>query len=161
MARVQRIAPCLWYESEAEEAARFYCSVFPNSSIGTIARYGEAGFEFHGRPAGSVMVVNFALDGQPFMAMNGGPMFKFNEAVSLAVRCDTPQELDHYWNALAAGGEPAAQQCGWLKDRWGLSWQVVPGPLEQWMASPRAEAVMTALLPMTKLDWSVLERAAR
>ena len=111
MARIQRITPCLWFDSEAEPAATFYVSVFPNSRIKTISRYGEAGFEVHRRPAGSVMVVTFDLDGQAFMGLNGGPVFKLTEAVSFVVNCDTQDEVDHYWNALGAGGDPRAQQC--------------------------------------------------
>ncbi len=161
MAVIQRISPCLWFDSEAEPAARFYVSVFPNSRINAISRYGEAGFEVHGRPAGSVMVVTFDLDGQPFMALNGGPVFRFTEAISLVVHCETQDEIDHYWTALGAGGDPRAQQCGWLKDRYGLSWQIVPTVIEQLMTGPRSDAVMAAVLKMKKIDLAALQAAAR
>jgi predicted 3-demethylubiquinone-9 3-methyltransferase (glyoxalase superfamily) len=161
MAKIQRIAPCLWFDSQAEEAARFYVSVFRDSRIGSVSRYGEAGFEIHRRPAGSVMVVNFELGGQPFMALNGGPLFKFSEAISLAVFCDTQQEIDHYWTRLGEGGDPNAQQCGWLKDRYGLSWQIVPSAIEQWMSGPASERVMAAVLKMKKIDLAALQTAAR
>src|SRR5690554_1668467 len=120
------IAPCLWFDSQAEEAARFYCSVFPDSKITTITYYPQVGQEVHGRSEGSVLTVEFELNGNPFTALNGGPVFKFNEAVSLQVYCDTQEEIDYYWEKLGEGGDPKAQQCGWLKDRYGLSWQVVP-----------------------------------
>ena len=122
----QRIVPCLWFDHQAEEAAKFYVSVFKNSKITTVSRYSAAGQEIHGRPPGSVMVVAFELDGQTFTALNGGPDFKFNEAISLQVYCETQQEIDYYWEKLSKGGDPKAQQCGWLKDKYGLSWQVVP-----------------------------------
>jgi predicted 3-demethylubiquinone-9 3-methyltransferase (glyoxalase superfamily) len=158
----KRIAPCLWFDNEAEEAAKYYVSIFKNSKITHIARYGKAGKEIHGRPAGSVMVVSFELDGQPFTAMNGGPLFKFNEAVSLQVYCDTQQEIDYYWDKLRAGGDERAQQCGWLKDKFGLSWQIVPVIMEKMFqehASEKSERVMTALLQMKKLDIKKLEQA--
>src|SRR5438128_10597497 len=120
---MQKVAPCLWFDNEAEEAARFYTGIFQNSKVVGMNRYGEAGREIHGRPAGSVMTVSFELDGQAFTALNGGPLFKFNEAVSLQVFCDTQQEVDHYWSKLGQGGDEKARQCGWLKDRYGLSWQ--------------------------------------
>src|SRR5262245_24554029 len=123
---MQKITPCLWFDSSAEEAARFYTSIFKNSKIGKIARYGEAGREIHGRPAGSVMTVEFEIDGQTFTALNGGPIFKFNEAISFQVMCETQDEIDSYWEKLSQGGDNAAQQCGWLKDKYGLSWQIVP-----------------------------------
>ncbi|HBJ99877.1 MAG TPA: hypothetical protein DDZ62_07830 [Delftia acidovorans] len=157
-----RIQPCLWFDNQGEQAARFYTEVFPDSRITAIARYGEAGHDIHGRPAGSVMTVQFELDGQPFLALNGGPMFRFNEAVSLMVSCDTQDEIDHYWGALSEGGVPAARQCGWLKDRHGLSWQIVPAQMAGWMGGPdmaAAQRVMQALLGMQKLDIAALERA--
>lgn len=160
MARLHRITPCLWFDSAAEDAARAYVSIFPNSRIKVITRFGTAGFELHGRPAGSVQVVTFELDGVAMMALNGGPLFRLSEAVSFVVRCDTQAEIDHYWERLADGGDPGAQQCGWLKDRYGLSWQVVPADIEQWMTGPHADAVMTALLPMRKLDLAALRAAA-
>jgi len=158
----QRIAPCLWFDHEAEDAAKFYTSIFPNSRIVEISRYGEAGHEVHGRPAGSVMTVAFELDGQPFTALNGGPVFKFNEAISLQVSCETQQEVDHYWNRLCEGGDPNAQQSGWLKDKYGVSWQVVPRVLSELMRDPdpaRSGRVMEALLKMKKLDIATLKHA--
>jgi predicted 3-demethylubiquinone-9 3-methyltransferase (glyoxalase superfamily) len=159
----QRIAPCLWFDNQAEEAATFYTSVFKNSKIITVARYPKAGQEVHKRPAGSVMTVAFELDGQPFTALNGGPAFKFNEAISLQVNCSNQDELDHYWNKLSVGGDPKSQQCGWLKDKYGLSWQIVPTVLPEMLKdhqSPKAQRVMEALLRMKKLDIRELERAA-
>src|SRR5688500_13547858 len=121
----QRIVPCLWFDDQAEQAAAFYTGIFPSSKIVKVTRYGKAGHDIHGRPAGSVMTVAFELDGQPFTALNGGPLFTFNEAVSLQIMCDTQEEVDHYWARLSQGGDPAAQACGWLKDKYGVSWQVV------------------------------------
>jgi predicted 3-demethylubiquinone-9 3-methyltransferase (glyoxalase superfamily) len=162
MARIQRIAPCLWFDDQAEEAAGYYCGIFENSRIVTVTRYGKAGYEVHRRPAGSVMVVAFELEGERFTALNGGPIFKFNEAVSLQVYCDTQAEIDHYWERLSAGGDPQAQQCGWLKDRYGLSWQVVPSTMQDLVGAggESADRVMTALLKMKKVDLATLERAA-
>jgi predicted 3-demethylubiquinone-9 3-methyltransferase (glyoxalase superfamily) len=161
MASIHRIAPCLWFDNQAEEAARFYTGIFKNSRIVAISRYGEAGYEIHRRPAGSVMSVAFELAGQPFTALNGGPIFKFNEAISLQIYCDTQEEIDYYWTRLTVGGDPAAQQCGWLKDRHGVSWQVVPLAMLEMMKEPgeRADRVMTALLQMKKLDLAALQRA--
>jgi predicted 3-demethylubiquinone-9 3-methyltransferase (glyoxalase superfamily) len=158
----QRITPCLWFDSQAEEAAQFYCSIFGNSRILRVSRYGDAGYEIHGRPAGSVMTVLFELDGQTFTALNGGPVFRFNEAISFQVNCATQEELDHYWGRLSAGGDPAAQQCGWLKDQYGVSWQIVPALLAEMMSdvnSRKSERVMTALLKMKRLDIAALQRA--
>ena len=162
MHATQRIAPCLWFDSQAEEAARFYVSVFKNSKITTMTRYGKAGYETHKRPAGSVMTVAFELDGQPFTALNGGPVFKFNEAVSLQINCETQEEVDYYWEKLSKGGDPKAQQCGWLKDRYGLSWQVVPAVLPELLKdheSAKAQRAMEALLRMKKIDIAELQRA--
>jgi predicted 3-demethylubiquinone-9 3-methyltransferase (glyoxalase superfamily) len=161
MTSATRITPCLWFDSQAEDAARFYTAIFPNSRITDISRYGEAGREIHGRPPGSAMVVAFELDGQPFTALNGGPLFTFSEAISLQVNCDTQDEIDHYWSRLGEGGPVEARQCGWLKDRYGLSWQVVPVRMAQWMTGggARSERVMQALLAMKKLDIAALERA--
>lgn len=157
-----RIAPCLWFDSQAEEAAKYYVSIFKNSRITGVTRYGKAGFEIHGRPEGSVMMVAFVLDGFSMTALNGGPIFKFNEAVSLQVLCDTQDEIDYYWERLGAGGDPKAQQCGWLKDRYGLSWQVVPR-LEAYFyqdeKSPGAARAMEAILKMKKIDIAALQRA--
>src|SRR5262245_53508886 len=131
-----KITPCLWFDDQAEPAAGFYTSIFPNSKIGRIARYGEAGFEIHRRPAGTVLTVAFELNGQPFTALNGGPVFKFNEAVSFQIECDSQEEIDYYWEKLGAGGDKKAQQCGWLKDKFGLSWQVNPAILPELMSDP-------------------------
>ena len=159
----QRITPCLWFADEAEEAAKFYTGIFKNSRITAITRYSAAGVEVHGRAPGSVMTVAFELDGQTFTALNGGPLFKFNEAISLQVNCETQDEIDYYWDKLSAGGDPNAQQCGWLKDRYGLSWQVVPtmmGELFKTENSRGAQRAMEALLRMKKLDIAELRRAA-
>ena len=157
-----KIAPCLWFDDEAEPAAAFYTGIFPNSRIGTVLRYSEVGQEFHGKPAGSVMTVAFELDGLAFTALNGGPLFRFNEAVSLQVYCETQQELDHYWEKLSAGGDENAQQCGWLKDRYGLSWQIVPLVLLDMLQDPapeKSQRAMAALFQMKKLDIAALQRA--
>jgi predicted 3-demethylubiquinone-9 3-methyltransferase (glyoxalase superfamily) len=153
---MQRISPCLWFDNQAEEAVNFYLSIFKNSKIKSVARYGEAG----PGAKGSVMVVAFELDGVELVALNGGPIFKFNEAVSLSISCRTQSEVDHYWNALTAGGEES--QCGWLKDRYGVSWQVVPLPLTELMASsdaPRVKRMTEAMFKMKKLDIATLEKA--
>ncbi len=158
----QRIAPCLWFDSQAEQAAAFYISVFKNSRIVQVSHYSDVGQEIHHRPPGSVMTVAFELDGQGFTALNGGPIFKFNEAISLQVYCDTQKEIDYYWDALSKGGDPAAQQCGWLKDQFGLSWQVVPRLLEELLEdhkSDTAQRAMEAMLRMKKIDIAELERA--
>ena len=162
MAVKQRIAPCLWFADQAEEAAKFYTGIFRNSRILNTTRYGKAGFETHQRPDGSVMTVEFELDGQKFTALNGGPLFTFNEAISLQVYCETQQEIDYYWDKLGAGGDPGAQQCGWLKDRYGVSWQVVPTGMDELFEnenSPEAERTMLAMLKMKKLDIAALRRA--
>ncbi len=158
----QKIAPCLWFDHQAEEAATFYTSVFKNSKITSVARYGKAGQQVHKRPAGSVMTVAFELDGQPFTALNGGPVFTFNEAVSLQVNCNDQQEVDYYWDKLSKGGDPKAQQCGWLKDKYGLSWQIVPTVLPEMLKdheSQKAQRAMEAMLRMKKIDIRELERA--
>jgi len=162
MAITRRIRPCLWFADQAEEAARYYVGIFKNSRITNITHYGTAGFETHRRPAGSVMTVAFELDGQAFTALNGGPAFTFNEAVSFEVSCETQEEIDYYWEKLSAGGDPKAQQCGWLKDRYGLSWQVVPENVEELFEdaeSPGAQRTMEAMLEMKKLDIAELQRA--
>jgi predicted 3-demethylubiquinone-9 3-methyltransferase (glyoxalase superfamily) len=158
----QRIAPCLWFDHQAEEAATFYVSVFKNSKIVSVARYTEAGRETHKRPAGSVMTVAFELDGQSFTALNGGPVFKFNEAISLQVNCSNQEEIDYYWNKLSKGGDPKSQQCGWLKDKYGLSWQIVPTVLPEMLKdhqSQKAQRAMEAMLRMKKIDIRALEDA--
>jgi predicted 3-demethylubiquinone-9 3-methyltransferase (glyoxalase superfamily) len=157
-----RIAPCLWFADHAEEAARFYVGIFPNSRIIRVTRYGHAGHEIHGREAGSVMTVEFELEGHRFTALNGGPHFTFNEAISLQVFCETQEEIDYYWDRLTKGGDVGAQQCGWLKDRFGVSWQVVPSEMDAWFVhtgSPAAERAMAAMLTMKKLDIAALTRA--
>jgi predicted 3-demethylubiquinone-9 3-methyltransferase (glyoxalase superfamily) len=162
MATPQAIIPCLWFDTQAEEAARFYTSIFKNSQILAITRYGEAGREIHGKPAGTVMTVEFELNGQPFTALNGGPHFKFNEAISFQIMCRTQEELDYYWNRLGEGGDPKAQQCGWLKDKYGLSWQVVPTGMVEMLNDPdreKADRAMEAMLQMKKLDIAALKRA--
>ena len=164
MPALTRISPCLWFDSEAEDAAKYYTGIFKNSKITTISRYGEAGREIHGRPPGSVMVVAFELDGVLFTGLNGGPIFKFNEAISLQVYCDTQQEIDDYWEKLGAGGDPGAQQCGWLKDKYGLSWQIVPRSMEamfQGEATDASNRAMAAMLTMKKIDVAELDRAFR
>ena len=159
---MRRITPCLWFDSQAEEAARFYTSVFKNSKIGRISRYGKEGFEVHGKPEGAVLTVEFEIDGQAFTALNGGPMFKFNEAVSFQVHCETQAEVDHFWDKLSAGGDEKAQQCGWLKDKYGVSWQIVPDALMRMLQdkdAAKSGRVMKAMLQMKKLDIKKLEQA--
>ena len=162
MATTQRISPCLWFDDQAEEAAEFYVGIFEGSRVVSILRYGKAGFEVHQRPAGSVMTVDFDLDGQRFTALNGGPLFRFNEAISFQIFCDSQEEIDYYWEALTAGGDPTAQQCGWLKDRYGVSWQVVPKGMEEMLADPESAAgqrAMEAMLRMKKIDMRELQSA--
>ena len=152
-----KITPCLWFDTEGEDAARFYTSVFPNSRIVDVARYGEAG----PRPEGTVMTVQFELDGQEFVALNGGPDFTFNEAISFQVDCRDQEEVDAYWSALSEGGEEGP--CGWLKDRFGLSWQIVPRALPELLSDPdreKSQRVMAAMLKMKKIEIDSLERAA-
>jgi predicted 3-demethylubiquinone-9 3-methyltransferase (glyoxalase superfamily) len=157
-----KIAPCLWFDSQAEEAANFYTGIFRNSRVVATSHYGEAGQEVHGQKPGTVLTVAFELEGQSFVALNGGPAFRFNEAISLQIMCENQEEVDHYWNRLSAGGDEKAQQCGWLKDRFGVSWQVVPRVLTEMLVDPdpgRSERAMNALLKMKKLDIRELERA--
>ena len=154
------ITPCLWFDTQAEEAAKFYCSVFKNSKITHVARYPDAGQHIHHKPAGSVMVVAFELDGLPFTALNGGPNFKFDEAVSFQVMCETQADIDYYWGKLTEGGQEGP--CGWLKDKFGLSWQVVPAAIPSMMSDPDAKKsarVMNAFMTMKKLDLAAIERA--
>ncbi|WUR16090.1 VOC family protein [[Empedobacter] haloabium] len=162
MAKLSKIMPCLWFDSEGEQAARFYTSIFPDGRITQVQRYSEAGQDQHGRPPGSVMLVSFELAGQSFTALNGGPHFKFTEAISLMVLCDSQEEIDHYWTRLGEGGDPAAQMCGWLKDQYGLSWQVAPAMFSEWYAdetSAGAQRAMLAMMGMKKLDIAALQAA--
>jgi predicted 3-demethylubiquinone-9 3-methyltransferase (glyoxalase superfamily) len=159
---VKRIAPCLWFDDQAEKAARYYTAIFKNSRIGRVSRYGEAGREIHGRPPGSVLTVEFELDGQPFTALNGGPVFKFNEAISLQVHCATQKEVDYYWEKLSRGGDKKAQQCGWLKDKFGVSWQVVPTILPKMISDPdrgKSQRAFEAMMQMKKFDIDKLKKA--
>ena len=158
--RIQRITPFLWFNDDAEAAVRFYVSVFKNARIGQTTRYTKESSEASGQPAGSVMTIAFELDGQQFTAINGGPHFKFTEAVSFVVNCDSQDEIDHYWDKLSEGGE--TQQCGWLKDRFGLSWQIVPSEMPHLMgnASPaQSQKMMEAVMTMTKLNIAALKQA--
>lgn len=160
--RIHTITPCLWFDDQAEAAANFYVGIFPNSKITAISHYGEAGKEIHGKEPGSVLTVAFELDGQSFTALNGGPVFTFTEAVSFQVNCETQDEVDHYWDRLSAGGDDNAKQCGWLKDRYGLSWQVVPSMLVAMLTDPdtvRAQRAFSAMLQMQKLDIAALKKA--
>lgn len=159
---MQKISPCLWFDHQAEDAARFYTAVFKSSKILAISRYGEAGKEIHGRPPGSVMTISFELNGQTFTALNGGPVFTFTEAISFQIECETQAEVDHYWERLSEGGDPNAQQCGWLKDKFGVSWQVVPKVFSKMLGDPASEKsqrAMHAMLQMKKLEIAALERA--
>lgn len=156
----QRITNCLWFNNEAEDAAKLYTSIFRNSSLGAITRFGKEGFEFHRKPEGSVMTVSFYLDGQEFLGLNGGPLFKFNEAMSLIVNCENQDEIDHYWYKLSEGGKEG--QCGWLTDRFGVSWQVVPVNWIAMMNNPdkkRTSKVMEKVFQMKKFQLDILEKA--
>jgi predicted 3-demethylubiquinone-9 3-methyltransferase (glyoxalase superfamily) len=158
---MQKITPFLWFDNQAEEAVNFYVSIFRNSRITNIARYGDDAAKVSGRRQGSVMTVAFELDGQPFVALNGGPVFTFSPAVSFVVDCATQEEVDRLWDRLSAGGEP--QQCGWLRDKYGVTWQIVPAVLGKLLSDPdaaRAQRVMQAMLQMNKLDIGALKQAA-
>ena len=160
---MQRITPFLWFDNQAEEAVSFYTSIFKNSSIMSMARYGEEGAEASGRPKGTVMTIAFQLDGQEFVALNGGPHFKFTEAISFVVNCESQNEVDYYWENLSEGGDAKAQQCGWLKDKYGLSWQVVPTVLGELLSDPdphKSQRVMKAMLQMKKIDIDTLKQAS-
>ena len=162
MPLIQKITPCLWFDDQAEEAAKFYTEIFKNSKIKKISRYGKEGYEIHRKREGSVMTVEFELDDQPFTALNGGPIFKFNEAISFQVDCATQEEVDYYWQKLSEGGDENAQQCGWLKDRYGLSWQIVPRALLEMLDDPdakKSQRVMAAMLKMKKIEIETLKRA--
>ena len=161
-ASIQRITPFLWFDDQAEEAVRFYVSIFDDSRIVATTRYGKEGAQVSGRREGSVMTIAFQLAGQEFTALNGGPQFRFNEAISLVVNCQSQEEVDHYWSRLSEGGDETAQQCGWLKDRYGLSWQVVPTLLPELLSHPdpeKARRAMEAMLGMKKIDLAALRRA--
>jgi predicted 3-demethylubiquinone-9 3-methyltransferase (glyoxalase superfamily) len=163
MPTTQRITPMLWFDDQAEEAVAFYTSIFKNSRISTSSKYTEEAEKAAGRPAGSVMTISFVLDGQEFTALNGGPHFKFNEAISLVVRCRNQEEVDYYWDRLSAGGDPRAQQCGWLKDKFGVSWQVVPDRAMELLSDADPEKgrrAMAAILKMKKIDLAEVQRAA-
>lgn len=162
MAAIQKITPSLWFNKNAEEAVQLYTSVFKNSKVLRTSFYTKAGQEAHRMKEGTVMTIEFSLEGQHFLALNGGPAFKFNEAVSFIVYCSTQQEIDHLWEQLGAGGDPKAQQCGWLKDRFGVSWQIVPASLPDMMASKdtqKMENAFAALMNMKKLDLAAIEAA--
>jgi predicted 3-demethylubiquinone-9 3-methyltransferase (glyoxalase superfamily) len=161
-AAVQPISPCLWFDDQAEEAARFYVSIFEKAKIVAITHYPAVGKDVHGRAAGSVLTVEFVLNGLAFTALNGGPLFKFNEAVSMQVICRTQDEIDYYWAKLSEGGDERARQCGWLKDKFGLSWQVVPAGMAKMLKDPRSKAterVFAAVMEMKKLDIAALKAA--
>ena len=159
---MQKISPCLWFDDQGEEAAKFYTSIFKDSKIGDVSRYGKEGYEIHGREEGTVMTVEFEIEGQKFLGLNGGPIFKFNEAISFQVYCETQKEVDYYWEKLSEGGDEKAQQCGWLKDKYGVSWQIVPIILIKMLKdkdSEKSQKVMKAMLQMHKLDISILKKA--
>lgn len=160
---MKKMQICLWFQRDGEEAARFYTSVFKDSKLGRITRYGNAGQEIHGGVPGSVLAVEFELNGISYMALNGGPFFKLSEAASIQVLCETQEEIDYYWDKLTPGGDPEAQQCGWLKDKFGLSWQITPSIVGDLLASDdqaRADRVMNALFPMKKIDLAAILKAA-
>ena len=163
MATLQKITTQLWFDSNAEEAVKFYTSIFKNSSVGRIAYYGKVGFEQHHRPAGSVMTVEFTIEGQDFLAINAGPIFKFNESICFIIYCDTQDEIDYYWGKLTNGGDKSAQICGWLKDRYGVSWQVsfsdFPDMIVNEKGSEKTERVLGALYKMHKIDIETLKKA--
>jgi predicted 3-demethylubiquinone-9 3-methyltransferase (glyoxalase superfamily) len=159
---MQKIIPCLWFDDKAEEAAKFYASVFKGSKVGDVTRYGKEGYEIHGREAGTVMTVEFEIEGQEFLGLNGGPIVKFNEAISFQVLCETQGEVDYYWQKLSEGGDEKAQQCGWLKDQYGVSWQIVPTILPKMLKdkdTEKSQRVMKAMLKMHKLDIQTLIKA--
>jgi len=157
-----KITPCLWFDNQAEEAANFYTSIFKNSKIGNISRYGKEGYEIHGREAGTVLTIDFEVEGQKYTALNGGPAFKFNEAISFVVQCNTQKEVDYYWEKLSEDGDKRAQQCGWLKDKYGVSWQIVPiilGEMLHDKDTRKSDLVMKSMLQMKKFDIEELKRA--
>jgi len=159
---MQKISPCLWFDDNAEDAVKFYTSIFKDTKIGNVTRYGKEGYEIHKKKEGSVMTIDFEIEGQKFLALNGGPIFKFNEAISFQIYCDTQEEIDYYWDKLTEGGDKNAQVCGWLKDKFGVSWQVVPVSLIKMLEdkdSRKTERVMKAMLQMRKLDIDALIKA--
>jgi predicted 3-demethylubiquinone-9 3-methyltransferase (glyoxalase superfamily) len=159
---MQKISPCLWFDDDAEDAVKFYASIFKDSKIGNVTRFGKEGYEIHKKKEGSVMTIDFEIEGQKFLALNGGPIFKFNEAISFQIYCDTQEEIDYYWGKLTEGGDKNAQVCGWLKDKFGVSWQVVPVALIKMLEdkdSRKTERVMKAMLQMQKLDIDALRKA--
>ena len=159
---MQKISPCLWFDNIAEEAVQFYVSIFKNSKMGNVTHYGKEGYEIHKKKEGTVMTIDFEIEGQKFLALNGGPIFKFNEAVSFQIYCETQDEVDYYWDKLTEGGDKNAQVCGWLKDKFGVSWQVVPNVLVKMLQdkdSKKTENVMRVMLQMQKLDINTLTKA--
>jgi predicted 3-demethylubiquinone-9 3-methyltransferase (glyoxalase superfamily) len=159
---MEKITTCLWFDHQAEEAAEFYASVFRHSAKKSQTRYGKAGFEVHKQPDGSVMTVEFEIEGRTFIGLNGGPAFQFNEAISFQVMCADQAEIDHYWSKLSEGGDPSAQQCGWLKDRFGVSWQIIPEQMGALVGGPDGEGsqrAMKAMLQMKKIDIGILQKA--
>lgn len=162
MALASKITPCLWFATNPEDAVRFYTGIFPNSRIVQTTRYPDTGQDVHGHAAGDVLTVEFELDGNPFTALNGGPLFQFTEAVSFQIFCETQDEVDHYWHRLGDGGPVEARQCGWVKDRYGLSWQVVPTAMIRMLSDPDSAKVtraFAAMMEMKKLDIVALQRA--
>ena len=159
---MQRISPCLWFDNNAEEAVQFYVSIFKNSKIGNVTHYGKEGYDIHKKKEGTVMTIDFEIEGQKFLALNGGPIFRFSEAISFQIYCETQDEVDYYWDKLTEGGDKNAQVCGWLKDKFGVSWQVVPNVLVKMLQdkdSKKTENVMRVMLQMQKLDINVLTKA--
>jgi len=159
---IQKITPFLWFDNQAEQAANFYVTVFKNSKVGQVTRYGKEGYEIHGMEEGTVMTVDFEIENLKYVALNGGPVFKFNEAISFQVLCDTQEELDYYWEKLSEDGDKNAQQCGWLKDKYGVSWQIVPTILLKMIQDKdqiKSQRVMKAMLQMQKLDIQTLVQA--
>ena len=159
---MQKISPCLWFDNNAEEAAQFYVSIFKNSKIGNVTHYGKEGYDIHKKKEGTVMTIDFEIEGQKFLALNGGPIFRFNEAISFQIYCETQDEVDYYWDKLTEGGDKNAQVCGWLKDKFGVSWQVVPNVLVKMLQdkdSKKTENVMRVMLQMQKLDINALTKA--
>lgn len=156
---IQKIVPFLWFDKQAEEAVNFYVSIFRNSKIVTVTRYGKEGYEIHKMDEGTIMTIEFEIEGQKFIALNGGPVFKFNEAISFQVHCKTQEEVDYYWEKLSEGGDPKAQQCGWLKDKYGLAWQIIPTVLMEMLKDKdtnKSQKVMKAMLQMQKIDIKAL-----